>query len=257
MVTDTALRKKSLSLSLVPGCQADDVFRLRYDVFNRELGEGLPESRDTARDVDRFDEFCEHLCVRDSQSNQVVGTYRLLTRTRAVASTGFYSQSEFKLDAIYAMAEESAEIGRSCVHRDYRDGSVISLLWAGLAAFMKSRNVRYLMGCGSVHTTNPSEISRIYAYVRAQRGIESRVIIEPLAHLSVANFEPDLLVEDASTLRKGVPPLIKGYLRAGAKICGHPAIDPVFNTADFFLFFDRAEIESRYGKHFLGRDLHV
>lgn len=253
MATDILTGKRSLSLSIESGLAADAAFALRYDVFNQELGEGLPESRATARDVDAYDEFCEHLCVRDMEKDCVVGTYRLLTRERAAGGPGFYSETEFKLDAIYEMEAEPAEIGRSCVHREYRDGSVITLLWAGLAGFMKARDIQYLMGCGSIHSTDPLQISRTYAYVRAQGGLDSEIQVEPLGHLRLTGFQPNLAIEDKGELRRAVPPLIKGYLRAGARVCGHPAMDPVFKTTDFFLFFNRSEVEARYGKHFLER----
>ncbi len=117
--------------------EVEKAYSLRYNVFNLELGEGLLNSRETMKDKDEYDFFCDHLVVTDtSESNMVVGTYRILRKEIAKKTIGFYSENEFDLFNIYNLDYELAEVGRSCVHPSYRDGSVITLLWKGLASYM-------------------------------------------------------------------------------------------------------------------------
>jgi len=227
---------------------------LRYEVFNLEMGEGLPQSSATRKDRDEYDPYCKHLIVVDKgSSDKIVGTYRILTRKDAKDGIGFYSENEFDIASIYNLPDEIAEVGRSCVHPQYRDGSVISLLWQGLAEFMIKEDVRYLMGCGSIHTTDAKVANESYAFLKAKQALASSEFwVYPNQDFVLPGFDPNLFVEDIKTITKNIPPLIKGYLRLGAKICGHPAIDVVFGTTDVFILFDRNEITSRYAKHYMG-----
>lgn len=152
------------------------------------------------------------------------------------------------------MKDEVAEVGRSCVHKDYRGGTTISLLWIGFGQYMKENNIRYLMGCGSVHSTSAETASEVYAYLKHQNAIiREDLCIEPLPSCILPGFNPDYPIQNLRETTKKIPPLIKGYLRLGAKMSGKPALDAVFGTTDFFIFFDRNEINSRYGKHYLGQ----
>jgi len=228
---------------------------LRYDVFNLEMGEGLPQSAATRKDRDEYDLHCDHLIVVDkTNEDKIVGTYRILTRAKARQGIGFYSENQFDITSIYSLSDEIAEVGRSCVHPSYRDGSVISLLWQGLAEFMIKNDVRYLMGCGSIHSTDAEVASLSYAYLKAKDSIapeEFRVFPNP--DFILKDFNPNFHIEDPKLVAKHIPPLIKGYIRLGAKICGVPALDSVFGTTDVFILFDRSEITERYAKHYLGK----
>ncbi|GBF42800.1 GNAT family N-acetyltransferase [Leptospira levettii] len=227
---------------------------LRYEVFNLEMGEGLPQSSATRKDRDEYDLYCHHLIVIDksTEDKKIVGTYRILTRQNAKNGIGFYSENEFDITSIYNLPDEIAEVGRSCVHPEYRDGSVISLLWQGLAEFMNKHNVRYLMGCGSIHSTDASVASQSYGFLKAKDAIapeEFRVYPNP--DYVLPGFDANFHVEDPKSISKNIPPLLKGYLRVGAKICGIPALDSVFGTTDVFILFDRKEITERYAKHYM------
>ncbi|MBK8395221.1 MAG: GNAT family N-acetyltransferase [Leptospiraceae bacterium] len=225
---------------------------LRYNVFNLEMGEGLPESRQAQKDRDEYDYFCEHLIVKDETNDRIVGTYRILNRSVAKENIGFYSENEFDLRKLYEFKDEVAEVGRSCVHPDYRDGSVISLLWSGFGEYMLQNNVRYLMGCGSIHSVDPIAASQAYAYLKENKALASDEFgVTPYPSHSLEGFDPNYLIEDKKAIIKSIPPIIKGYVRLGAKICGYPAVDRVFGTTDMFVLFDRKEIDARYGKHYL------
>lgn len=217
--------------------------RLRYRVFVEEMGARLELERPGV-EADRFDPYCDHLIVRDLNTDQVVGGYRILTDTNARRAGGFYSQSEFDLTRILALPGRLLEVGRTCVHPDYRNGTVIALLWQGLARYMLTHRFDYLMGCASVPLrSGTDEIGLIY-----QRLAKSHLAPEeyrvypriPLPRINLTGVSPTA----------DIPPLVKAYVRAGARICGDPAWDPHFNVADLFVLLRACDIDARYARHF-------
>jgi putative hemolysin len=216
--------------------------KLRYQVFAEELGARLP-TRTPGVDHDLFDPFCEHLVVRNEDNGQVIGTYRILSPDQAKAVGSYYSESEFDLTRLQHLRPRMVEIGRSCVHPDFRTGTTIALLWSGLAKYMLQNGHDYLIGCASISMADgghaaASIFSRLGAHMSP---IEFRVF--PRCPLPIAALRNDLPAE--------VPPLIKGYLRAGAYVCGEPAWDPDFNTADLPIMMPMSRISDRYSKHFI------
>jgi len=217
--------------------------RLRYQVFTEEMGAVFPEAVD-GLDCDRFDPWCKHLMVKEVSTQRVVGTYRVLTPDNAKRAGGYYAAQEFDLSGLGPIAEQFVEIGRSCTHPDHRDGSVIMMLWAGLIGFMTHGGFRYMLGCASVSLRDDgvtaAEVWRVARKMMAQRPDAPRVT--PLNRYPVEKLD--------SALPARVPPLIKGYLNIGAKICGEPAWDPDFNAADFPVLLDMHAMDPRYRKHF-------
>jgi putative hemolysin len=218
--------------------------RLRYQVFAEECGAHL-ESATLGIDEDEFDSSCEHLIVRDHDTDQVVGTYRILTSWKAKELGRFYSESEFDLTRLRPLVPRVVEVGRSCIHQDYRSGGVITLLWAGLARFMWAGGYEYLMGCASIGLADGGN-----------RAAETYLSLRE-AHLSPDYWRvvPHRPFPIPSSLGGGTPifpPLIKGYVRLGAYICGEPAWDRQFNTADLFMLLPLSRMNPRYARHFLG-----
>jgi putative hemolysin len=228
--------------------EIEKTLQLRYNVFNLEMGEGLPQSAATQKDRDNYDYYCDHLIVIDkNKDNEIVGTYRIQRREVAKQNIGFYSENEFDLKCLYELEDEVAEVGRSCVHPDYRNGSVISLLWAGIGEYIQQYKIRYLMGCGSIHSTDPTVASEIYAFLKYNNALaDERFAIKPLPEFEVPGLDKNFAILDIKETIKKIPPLIKGYLRLGAKICGTPALDSVFQTTDVFVLFDSTQITERY-----------
>ncbi len=253
--TTTNKAKRQLEVRLAQNqFEIEQTLKLRYDIFNLELQQGLAESHATQKDRDKYDMYCDHLIVVDrGNDDRIVGTYRILRRSVALANEGFYSESEFDLTGIYDLDGEPAEIGRSCVHPEYRDGSVIGQLWIGLGMYMKEFNVRYLCGCGSVHSHDPEDANRIYAYLRENGALKDDLgfVARPLESYRIPGFDPNYPIADMKSISKQIPPLIKGYLRAGSWINGLPAYDHAFGTTDFFVIFDANEVDKRYGRHYL------
>jgi putative hemolysin len=217
--------------------------RLRYKVFAEEMGATLPSAgEETDRDI--FDRYCEHLLVRDSIENRVIGTYRILSPSQAEKIGGYYSETEFDLTRLQHLSDRMVEVGRSCVHRDYRDGATITQLWGGLAQYMLQHNHEYLIGCASISMADGGHVAAsIYHKLHRLYAAPTEYSVFPRCPLPLHALNQNL---DAP-----VPPLLKGYLRLGAYICGEPAWDPEFNTADLFILLPMSRLSSRYAKHFL------
>ncbi|MEI7531981.1 MAG: GNAT family N-acyltransferase [Betaproteobacteria bacterium] len=217
--------------------------RLRYKVFAEEMGAKLPNEA-SGLDVDEFDNFCDHLIVRDLETLKVVGTYRALPPDQAKRIGRIYSDSEFDLSRINHLRPKILEIGRSCVHKDYRSGGVIMSLWAGLAQYMKKNGYEIMLGCASVPMGDGGHYAASLNRLLQEKHlcpIEYRAFPKLALPLEKLN----------STLEVEPPPLVKGYLRLGAQICSEPAWDPDFNTADFLTMLRMSDIHPRYAKHFL------
>jgi putative hemolysin len=218
--------------------------RLRHAVFADEMGAELNSPR-PGLDVDRFDEFCDHLVVREDNTGEIVGTYRMLPPDRARAAGGLYSDTEFDLATLSALRASLVETGRSCVHPDHRSGAVVSLVWAGIGRYMLLAGHRYLAGCASVSLSDGGSFAAgVWDTIQAKHYAPERQRVRPL--------HPWDSTEIARPPRPALPPLIKGYTRLGAKVCGPPAHDPDFGVADFFTLLDLHNVDERYLKFFLG-----
>ncbi|WP_091297085.1 GNAT family N-acetyltransferase [Amycolatopsis xylanica] len=218
--------------------------RLRHQVFAEEMGARLNSLVD-GLDVDRFDEFCDHLVVRDDNTGEIVGTYRMLPPERAVSAGQLYSDGEFDLTALAPLRPSLVETGRSCVHPDHRSGAVVSLVWAGIARYMLLSGHRYLAGCASVPLVDGgSYAAGVWDVLRTKHFSPDSLRVSPLHP-----WNPDGIERPA---RSVLPPLIKGYVRLGAQVCGAPALDADFGVADFFVLLDLQKIDERYLKFFLG-----
>ena len=218
--------------------------KLRYRIFAEELGARLP-TRMPGIDIDLYDPYCEHLIVRDEANDRIVGTYRILSPQSAKRTGGYYSENEFDLTRLQLLRQGMVEIGRSCIDPDYRTGGTIALLWSGLANYMTQGGYRTLIGCASIGMADGGHIAaNLYRRLGEHMAPpEYRVFPRhPLPVEQLFNGQPAEL-----------PPLIKGYLRAGAYIGGEPAWDPDFNTADLLIMMPMARVDERYARHFLER----
>jgi len=216
--------------------------RLRYKVFAEEMGARL-SGREPGIDSDLYDPYCEHLIVRDRATERVVGTYRILSGANARRLGGFYSDEEFDLTRLDHLRDQIVEVGRSCVHRDYRSGAVIGLLWNGIAQYMARHGYHHLIGCASIGMADGGATAANVHYAlqhRCASPVEYRVF--PRLDLPLRCARPSGTVT--------IPPLIKGYVRLGAYVCGAPAWDPDFNTADLLLLLPMSRITPRYARRF-------
>ncbi|MDP2759611.1 MAG: GNAT family N-acyltransferase [Sideroxyarcus sp.] len=240
----TAESQRRLTFSLARNlAEITEAQRIRYKVFGEEMGANLP-SAVMGLDIDRFDQYCDHLLVRDHGNDRVVGTYRILPPEQARAAGGYYSETEFDLSRLTHLRERMVEVGRSCVHPDYRDGATITQLWSGLADYIGKHNHEYLIGCASVSMADGGHYAAsVYNQLHRLHAAPSEYTVFPHCRLPLESLNQNLQV--------AIPPLLKGYLRLGAYISGEPAWDPDFNCADLFILLPVSRLNARYAKHFM------
>jgi len=241
---DVAQSSSQLSLSLASTPEeVREVQRLRYKVFIETMNLSALANAERL-DKDEFDEYCDHLIVRDSKTLRVVGTYRIMSPHAARRMGKFYSEQEFDLSRLDNIRNVIAEAGRACIHPKYRSGAVIMLLWAGIADYMRRERCDYLMGCASVSLADGGHNAAALYHAFAEKNMappDYRVTPHTAFPIDAreAGHDPQ------------VPPLLRGYLRSGAWVCGEPAWDPDFHSADFFLLLPLSKLDSRYARHYL------
>ena len=233
--------KLSLSLASTPE-EVREVQRLRYKVFVESMGLSALANAE-GLDRDEFDDYGDHLIVRDRKSLKVVGTYRILSPHAARRIGRFYSEQEFNLGRLQHLRGGMAEAGRACVHPEYRSGGVIMLLWAGLAAYMKKEQCKYLIGCASVSLADGGHnLAALYHSLEPANRAPAEFRVTP--HL------PFPIDTRKTGCEPQVPPLIRGYLKGGAWVCGEPAWDPDFHCADLFMLLPLEKLDDRFARHY-------
>ncbi len=231
------------------------MYRLRYEVFALETkNERLLSEFGIERD--RYDQWCEHLIVKDQISGRVVGTYRFLSGDRAVMNEGFYSESEFDFSRSNWDMQNILELGRSCVAADHRNGRVIQLLWEGIVRYMHDHSFDLLFGCASMEVPNLHDLNTIVSWLKQKGTIRSDYGIRPHATHRIHNITDVQVLQADRELFRMLPPLLKGYLSLGAFIAGEPAYDPVFDTVDFLIVMPRGAINPRHLRRLFGASSH-
>lgn len=212
--------------------------QLRWRVFVGELGATI-DAAEPGVDADRWDPYCDHLVVREAASERVIGTYRLLPAARAREAGGFYSASEFVLDGLGALEPHVVEVGRACVAPEHRNGVVVALLWAGVLRYAQDAGHAHLIGCASIELSHgpPAVAALCRRLCREQSGA---------AMLHATPRRPFPLDGPPSEREAPLPPLLKGYLRLGAQVCGDPAWDPEFGTADLLVHLPLDRLSRRH-----------
>ncbi|NBT58185.1 GNAT family N-acetyltransferase, partial [bacterium] len=234
-------RSKYLVKTIDSQRDLEAVLKFRYEIFHREFqGKLLP----FGKDQDDFDPIADHLVIIDKTKQKIIGTYRLI-------STSFspepYSNSEFDLSEILSTPEIKLELSRACIHRDYRNGVVISLLWRGICQYISAVGADYVMGCSSVNTMDSEEISKIVKTLAQQRS--------GLNHFTVLPREEYFRKNGLHLINRkkveAIPSLLQSYLHLGAKVSLHPAWDYQFHCVDFFTLLNVSEMPEAYQNKYL------
>ncbi|MEM9159717.1 MAG: GNAT family N-acyltransferase [Verrucomicrobiota bacterium] len=224
--------------------------RLRYKVFNLELGEGLSSSEKSGLDADRFDEVCDHLLVEDVNREEIIGTYRLQTGVNAKVRIGYYSEQEFDFAPFESLRESTIELGRACIAKEHRNMVVLGLLWKGIAQYAKLNGSRYLIGCSSITSTNPLDGLAATEKLRKYMAPEHLLTHPKNGYICHAEVNEEEFRAAFSALE--IPRLMRAYLTLGAKLCGEPALDLDFKTIDFLTLLDLESLGPRAMRKFLG-----
>jgi putative hemolysin len=218
--------------------------RLRFRVFNLELGEGLQSSWRTGRDEDPFDSFCDHLVVVDRLQREIVGTYRMQSGEMAARNLGYYSQREFEFAPYEALRCEVLELGRASIAMEHRTSEVLTLLWRGIAQYAGSYRLRYLIGCSSLNSRDPGTGWSMYE--------ELSGFLTPVELRTRPTGDYELPASEATArVETKVPKLLKTYIAVGARICATPAWDREFGTIDFLTLLDLALLSPAARSRFL------
>lgn len=229
----------------------DEIQQMRYRVFADEPGfaDTIGDAT-TGRDADRFDEFCEHLVVRHAEvgeRNGLIGCARLLPPPRAIAAGGWYTSTEFDVAELDGIRASTVEMGRVCVDRDHRQGSTTALIWAALLRYLELGDYQYLLGCVSVPLAGDEQTER----GAVLRGVRDEVRNRHAAAWQVFPLERPrvdgrLLDDIEAPAQAPMPPLLRAYLRLGARVCGEPAIDEDFGVGDLVTVLDEQFMNERY-----------
>jgi putative hemolysin len=250
--TSPLIRSSALEVRLAASfAEIDAAMRLRFEVFNLELNEGLKASYEKGYDSDAYDAWCDHLIVKDRRLDQVVGTYRLLRQDQAERGIGFYSENEFDLGNLKRLPGGLLELGRSCIAATHRSFAAINLMWNAIVQYAAMNRARYLFGCASLHCSALEDVQPIYAYLRHRHFAPEAFRVHPLVscRMPVRDEAPDDEA-GARNVSRTLSPIVKGYLRAGAMICGAPAYDAEFGAADVLVVMEMERLAARYKQHY-------
>jgi putative hemolysin len=224
----------------------DAAQRLRHDVFTTEPGFALAGASD-GRDADRFDEFCDHLLVREDNTGQLVGCYRMLPPPGAIAAGGLYTATEFDVTGLDALRPSLVEMGRAVVRDDHRNGGVVLLMWAGILAYLDRCGYDYVTGCVSVPVEDSGipgrQIRGVRDFVLRRHAAPSEYTVHPYRPVTIDGRGLDAIEPPNRVV---VPALMRGYLRLGAQVCGEPAHDLDFGVGDFPALLDKRRADTRY-----------
>jgi putative hemolysin len=219
------------------------VLELRHEIFYKEL---LNKETASQLDVDEMDFLCDHLLILDRESGRALGTYRLISSR---FSPRFYSSGEFAIDGILQLPGHKLELGRACIHQEYRNGAIINLLWKGIAEYVRKTETKYLFGCASVQTTDPRMASQLYAYLQGKGLATGEYNVGP-----TEKYRSPLPVAAAAVaaeeMGRNLPPLIQSYVLAGAKFYGEPALDRDFQCYDFFMMLKIEEMSRLFRRRY-------
>ena len=248
----------------------DAACRLRFKVFNIELGEGLESSYRTGLDCDKFDPYCEHLLVEDKVDGNIVGTYRMQSGSTAASNLGYYSEQEFSFVPYEPLRAGILELGRASIDREHRTPEVLTLLWRGIAQYANDMGLRYLIGCSSLTSKDPAEGWQMYRQLEQYR-VPPEFETVPTAGFACPNEHegtraqpspcytdgrlPDSLSSGSTPtqtpIQTKIPRLLKTYLAIGARIGAPPAWDREFGTIDFLTLLDLKLLSASARNRFL------
>lgn len=218
----------------------DLALRLRFEIFNIEMQEGLLSSLATGRDEDPFDEQMCHLVLLETKTQKIVGTYRLQTATHGLNNLGLYSALEYDLTPILPLAGELMECGRACIIREHRSLQTITMLWRGIRAFLQMNDLRYLFGCCSLTTLDPDDGWRALRTIRERDALHPKYYLKSLDSCSCGNAEREFDPSLGAAIP--LPKLFSVYLSMGGKVISEPAIDRAFGTVDFLIMVDEKSV---------------
>jgi len=227
--------------------ELEQVFKLRYEVFYEEINK---KKMFRKKDVDKFDYLCDHLVAIEKESGKLVGTYRF--NSSLFNKNIFYSSTEFSIKSILELSGNKLELGRACILKDYRNNLVIAMLWRGLREYVLKTESKYLFGCSSIKSITPEDIVKFYILLKRKKYIDEQYHVPAKSKFRVKNFNSLVNKMDSEITDEylksnlTIPPLLRFYIKAGACICGEPAIDRQLHCTDYFTLFNMDNINENF-----------
>lgn len=223
------------------------LFRMRHHIFFNETG----ITDDMNLDLDEFDSICDHLVIRSNSTGEICGTYRMVS---SLVSQRFYSQGEFNLDQFLEADGVKLELGRACIHPHHRNGAVIDLLWKGIGEYARQTKAKFLFGCSSIMTVSETMSEALVKAMTKNQMTSNLFNIHPIGKykMDLTKVRGADVFEEKFVLSQ-IPPLLRSYMSAGAKVYGAPARDLEFQCIDFFTILNLEEINSSYDKRYFRR----
>jgi len=243
--------RKYIVKTVSDGDELEKALQLRYDVFYEEI---LHKHKLRRIDKDGLDLKCDHMVIVERESGTFVGTYRLIC---SLFTRKFYSAKEFAIKDVLKLPGVKLELGRACIHKDYRNAMLIAMLWKGISEYIKATDARYLFGCSSIKTMDADQIASVYLYLKQNLQLNDSLKVRPRGRFRIRKFAANLAAYEnegrpaADTKSELLPPLLKSYLKAGAVVCGFPALDKSFRCVDFFTLMNISAVDEKYDKKFL------
>ena len=234
-----------LGLQVCWASNAEDIKRVqrfRFKVFSEDYTPQFPQAH-LGLDQDVFDPICDHLLIFESATQEIVGCYRIIPPSAAQEIGSMYCDSLFDLTPLQAIRGKMVEMDRSCIAKNYRNGSIILLMWKLIFNYLKQHDYEYIIGCSSMSIEDGGHAAvALYQQLIEAQHFSADYIIH-------ANTPIDLDISPAKG-KVSIPPILKGYLNVGAKVCSEPAFDPLFNTADFLTILKVCEMKPKYAQRF-------
>jgi len=222
--------------------EIDAAYKLRYDIFNVELGEGIKENELSKRDIDKFDANCDHVIINETATDNIVATYRIHPSWK-MHKDGFYTATEFDISSLHLEKSRSIEVGRACIRPDHRGGNLLmAMLWVGIRRYCKQNNVDTLFGVASIPKCSAEEITALYNDL-----VKKGYLIDDGRVTPLPDLKAELVANAPEVYRKELMgSLIKGYIKLGANIMGKPIFDPIFGCHDFFVLLEMENVNWDY-----------
>ena len=242
LLTNNAIEIKKYSIGIAnTAAETDELHKLRYDIFNVELDEGIKANDETKRDIDKFDAHCDHLIVKDKSTGNIVATYRIHPSWK-IHCEGFYTSTEFNISKLGLQKRRTIEVGRACIHPEHRGNMIIAMLWLAIREYCVSNKVDALFGVASVPKCDIGELTAMYNSL-----VERGHLINDGSVIPLEDQRAHLVTNPPETFRKELlGSLLKGYLKLGAKLIGEPVFDPIFGCYDFFVLLEMNDVNWEY-----------
>lgn len=226
--------------------EVESALKLRFEVFARELDRNFTSGDKIDRDD--YDAQCHHLIVKENETGNVIGTYRLQSKEQADLGLGFYTAKRFKTEQLPEdVLAKAIEVGRACIQEEHRNGRVLFLLWKGLARYLEYYNKRYLFGYSALNTNSPSVAHNTFEYIKKNDLLHSEYFVDVREEYQCPKVND--ITEETSI---DIPPLFKNYIDVGTKVCSKPAVDIELNLIHFMILLDVEAISERTRKMFFG-----